>query len=158
MRIAAAVVGVLLVVVYALGSGRWVSTGSDWYLALQQPAWQPPPGVFGLAWAYNFTALAVVCVVMAWRGAPIAVWSFLGIFAVSIALAIGWAYLFYGPHALVAAAICLTLTAAVTVALVAIAWSQVVWLGVVLIPYAIWLIIATSLSWGYVALSPLPTR
>lgn len=152
MRIAAAVVGILLVVIYALGSGRWVTTTSDWYVALQQPAWQPPPAVFGLAWAYNFTALAVVCVVLAVRGTPGAIWTFLAVFAVTIALAIAWAYLFYGPHALLASAVCLTLAAVITVALVVIAWSQVTWLGIVLIPYSLWLFIATSLSWGYWAL------
>ena len=31
-----------LVVAYAIGSGRWVSAGSSWYLSLEQPAWQPP--------------------------------------------------------------------------------------------------------------------
>mgnify|MGYP007028594314 CR=1 FL=1 len=28
------------------------------------------------------------------------------------------------------------------------------WLGWVLVPYVLWLAIATSLSWGYVALNP----
>ena len=37
-RIGAAVLAVALVVVYAAGSGRWVTTSSDWYSSLQQPS------------------------------------------------------------------------------------------------------------------------
>lgn len=153
MRIVAGVVGILLVVVYALGSGRWVTTSADWYLALDKPWWQPPGAVFGLAWAYNFSMLAIACTVLAWRGTPSRTWAFLGLFAASIALAIAWAYLFYVPHSLVASAICLSLAALLTVGMVVIAWGQVTWVGIALLPYVVWLWIATSLSWGYVDLS-----
>jgi tryptophan-rich sensory protein len=63
-RLAAAVAAVGLVVLYAFGSGRWVATGSSWYQSLEQPSWQPPGAVFGLAWTYNFLALGVVGVAM----------------------------------------------------------------------------------------------
>ena len=152
-RIAAIIVALLLVVVYAVGSGRWVATGSSWYLALEQPAWQPPPAVFGLAWTYNFIVLAVVGVVMSTSAPGPRVAVFLGALAVSIALAIGWAYLFYVPHSLVAAALCLSACALVTILPVALAFLERPWLGVILLPYQAWLLIATSLSWGYVALS-----
>lgn len=153
MRILAVVISVLLIGIYAFGSGRWVSTSSDWYLSLQQPAWQPPNAVFGLAWAYNFTMLIVVGILMSLRAPTPALVTFLVLLAVSIALAIGWSYLFYGPHALVGSAICLTLCAVVTVAIVVVAWSQAWWLGAVMLPYLLWLAIASSLSWGYVALN-----
>jgi translocator protein len=152
-RIAAAVVAVGLVVVYAAGSGRWVSTGSAWYQSLTQPAWQPPGAVFGLAWTYNFTALGVVGVAMS-LGAPAArVAVFLAALSLTIALAIGWAYLFYVPHALVGAAVALTACALLNLVPLALAFAERPWLGLVLVPYQAWLVIATSLSWGYVALS-----
>jgi translocator protein len=152
-RIAAVVVAVTLVVLYAFGSGRWVSTGSTWYQSLAQPAWQPPGAVFGLAWTYNFIALAVVGVAMS-LGAPAArVVVFLTVLGVTIALAIGWAYLFYVPHALVGAAVALTACALLTVVPLVLAFAERPWLGWALVPYQAWLVIATSLSWGYVALS-----
>jgi benzodiazapine receptor len=153
-RVVAAVVAISLVLGYAIGSGRWVSTGSSWYLSLQQPAWQPPPAVFGLAWSYNFIVLAVVGVAMALQAAPTRVTAYLVAFAVSIVLAIGWAYLFYVPHSLVASAIALTLAAVVTVIPVGLAFAERAWMGWLLVPYLAWLAIATSLSWGYVALAP----
>jgi tryptophan-rich sensory protein len=72
---------------------------------------------------------------------------------VTIVLAIGWAYLFYVPHALVPAAVALTACALLTLAPVVLAFAERPWLGWILLPYQAWLVIAASLSWGYVALS-----
>ena len=147
------VTAVVLVIVYAVGSGRWVSTGSAWYLSLEQPWWQPPPWVFGLIWPYNFIMLIVAGIVVS-RSAPSGrVITFLVLLATTVALAIGWAYLFYGPHELVWAAIALTAAAVLTLPVVGIAFGQALWLGLVLLPYQVWLFLAASLSWGYVAKS-----
>jgi tryptophan-rich sensory protein len=151
-RVAAAIAAVGLVICYAIGSGRWVGTDSGWYQSLQQPAWQPPGVVFGLAWSYNFIVLAVVGVSMAAVGAPVRVATFLVTLAASIALAIGWAYLFYVPHDLVAAALCLTFAAVLTILPVWLAFMERAWMGWLLVPYLAWLFVATSLSWSYVAL------
>lgn len=152
-RLVAVVVTVALVVAYAVGSGRWVTTGSAWYLDLRQPPWQPPPPVFGVAWAYNFLAIASVGILLSWRAPATRVTVFLAVLAVSIGLAIAWAYLFYGAHSLTAAAVALTGCALLTVVPVTVAFLEQPWLGAVLIPYQVWLVIATSLSWGYVVLN-----
>ena len=152
-RTVGVVLAIGLVIAYAVGSGRWVTTGSAWYLSLEQPAWQPPPAVFGLAWAYNFTALAVVGVAMALMAPAGRLAAFLALLAASIVLAIGWAYLFYVPHALVPAAAALTACAVVTIAPVVLAFAERAWLGWLLVPYLLWLGIASSLSWGYVQLA-----
>ena len=152
-RLLPAAVAALLVVVYAVGSGRWVATSGSWYSSLTQPAWQPPPAVFGLAWTYNFLILGIVGVLVALRAPLPRTITYLIVFAVSIACALAWAYLFYGPHQLVAAAAFLTACAVVTIGLVVLAWGQEWWLGVLLLPYLLWLAIASSLSWGYVHLN-----
>lgn len=54
---------------------------------------------------------------------------------------------------LTAAAVALTACALLTVAPVLLAFAQRGWLGVVLVPYLAWLLIAASLAWGYVALA-----
>lgn len=144
---------VLLVVIYAVGSGRWVATASDWYQSLSQPPWQPPPPVFGLAWSYNFLVLAIVGVVLSLQASTGTVGWFLGLFAVSIGFALAWAWLFYGPHDLTAAAVALTACAAITIPMVVLAWREQWWLGALLVPYQAWLIVASSLSWGYRSLN-----
>ena len=50
---------IAIVVVYALGAGRWVSTDAGWYRSLVRPPWQPPDAVFGIIWPYNFVMLGV---------------------------------------------------------------------------------------------------
>jgi tryptophan-rich sensory protein len=70
----------VLVVVYAVGAGWWVSVEPGWYRSLVRPWWQPPDAVFGIVWPYNFAALVaagwalvgaaaltVPLVVVAWR-------------------------------------------------------------------------------------------
>jgi tryptophan-rich sensory protein len=142
---------VILVVVYAIGSGRWVSTGSAWYLSLEQPWWQPPPWVFGLIWPYNFLMLIIVGIALSLQAPPGRVAALLVLLAATVTLAIAWAYLFYVPHELTWAALALTAAAVLTLPIVGIAFGQAVWMGAVLVPYQIWLFLATSLSWGYVA-------
>lgn len=149
LRVVGAVVAVAIVIVYAVGSGRYVSTNSAWYFSLNAPPWQPPNAVFGLAWTYNFLALAVVGVLLALRAEARTVVAYLTVFAVSVVLALAWSYLFYVPHQLVAAAIALSLCAIATIPMVVIAFSQQQLLGWLLIPYQAWLVIASSLSWGY---------
>ena len=78
-------VSTAIVVAYAIGAGRWVSTDADWYRSLIKPSWQPPDVVFGLIWPYNFVMLAVAGVVgLVWKmkladvalqqAAPIGAW------------------------------------------------------------------------------------
>ena len=142
---------IITVVVYAVGSGAWVSTGGAWYVALDKPWWQPPPWVFGVIWPYNFVALAVVGSVIAWTAAPARVIAVIALLAVTVALAIAWAYLFYGPHELTSAAVALTSAAVLTLPIMVIAFAQRWWLGLLLVPYQVWVALAASLSWGYVA-------
>ena len=62
------------------------------------------------------------------------------------------AYAFYVPHRLDLAAILLGGAAALTWVLVLVAGRQLTWAGWLLVPYAVWLTVATSLSVGYWAL------
>lgn len=154
-RIVAAIAGVLIVLAYAGLSGRWVGTDSGWYLSLQQPPWQPPPIVFGLIWPYNFIALIVAAIWLSLNAAPRTVAAFVVLIAISVVFALTWAYQFYVPHNLGIAAVALTLAAIATLPAVTLAFTERWWLGALLLPYQVWLIIAASLSWGYRALNPM---
>lgn len=151
-RVLASIAAVALVVGYAVGSGIWVSANPGWYASLARPAWQPPDVVFGIIWPYNFIALAVVGVLVARRGTAGTVAAWLGVAAVSVAFALSWAYLFYVPHRLTAAALALAGAALLTAALVAITWTVTRGGAVALLPYLIWVCLATSLAFGYARL------
>lgn len=153
-RLLASIGAVLLVLVYAIGSGVWTASSPGWYAGLTRPGWQPPDFVFGLIWPYNFLALAVVGVVVAQRGSPVAVSTWLAVAAASVACALAWAYLFYVPHRMEAAALALGAAAVLTAVLVAVTWPVTRGGAMALLPYLVWVSLATALAVGYARLNP----
>lgn len=149
MRIVAAVASTMIVLIYAAGSGVWVSSGDSWYRSLSQPPWQPPDIVFGLIWPYNFLALIVAGLVVSLAGTSGQRWVWLAGLAVSVAAALGWAYSFYIGQELWLAAVLLALAFLFTVPIVIVAWRTNWWAGLILLPYAAWVAVATSLAIGY---------
>jgi benzodiazapine receptor len=138
-----------LVVIYAVGAGRWVSTDADWYRSLVRPPWQPPDVVFGLIWPYNFVMLAVAGWVVAGRDSRTEHLVWLASLALSVAAALAWAWLFYVPHSLTASGYALALATLLTLPLVVVAFRASTALGVALVPYQVWLAVATTLAFGY---------
>jgi tryptophan-rich sensory protein len=153
MKLAASSIGVALVLIYVVGSGLWVNTGDGWYRGLNQPSWQPPDFIFGIIWPYNFIVLGYAAVIVSNRLGTALVATYLSVFAISVACALTWAYQFYRPHNLEAASTALTCVAVLTIALVVIA-SRASWpLALALMPYQIWVSIASFLSWTYARLN-----
>jgi tryptophan-rich sensory protein len=153
MKLVASSIGVALVLIYVVGSGLWVNTGDGWYRGLNQPAWQPPDFIFGIIWPYNFIVLGYAAVIVSNRLSTALVATYLTVFAISVACALTWAFQFYRPHNLEAASTALTCVAVLTIALVVIA-SRASWpLAFALMPYQIWVSIASFLSWSYARLN-----
>jgi tryptophan-rich sensory protein len=153
MKLVASSIGVALVLIYVVGSGLWVNTGDGWYRGLNQPAWQPPDFIFGIIWPYNFIVLGFAAVIVSNRLGAALVATYLTIFAISVACALTWAFQFYRPHNLEAASTALTCVAVLTIALVVFA-SRASWpLALALMPYQIWVSIASFLSWSYARLN-----
>ena len=142
-------VSTALVVVYAVGAGRWVSSDPGWYRSLVRPPWQPPDVVFGLIWPYNFVMLAVAGWAVAGRESRSEHVVWLASLALSIAAALAWAWLFYVPHSLTASGYALALATVLTVPLLVVAFRASLLLGVALLPYQAWLAVAASLAFGY---------
>ena len=153
IKAAGSIAGIALVLIYAIGSGLWVNTGDNWYRSLNAPKWQPPDFIFGVIWPYNFIVLGVAAVNVSQRLSTGWVITYLSIFAVSIACALTWAYQFYQPHNLSAASAALTLVAILTIPLLIIAFKVSVGIGLLLVPYQIWVSIASFLSWNYARLN-----
>jgi tryptophan-rich sensory protein len=149
MKLVASSIGVALVLIYVVGSGLWVNTGDGWYRGLNQPSWQPPDFIFGIIWPYNFIVLGYAAVIVSNRLSTALVATYLTVFAISVACALTWAYQFYRPHNLEAASMALTCVALLTIPLVVIA-SRASWpLALALLPYQLWVSIASYLSWTY---------
>ena len=108
-RTVVGIIGTIIVAVYAIGSGRWVATDAQWYQSLPRPAWQPPGFVFGLIWPYNFAMLIAATWIVANRLSTTHQLIWLASLTLSVAAALSWAWLFYGPHSLHAASLMLVL-------------------------------------------------
>ena len=150
-KLIAAAVGILFVFIYAFGSGIWVSSSPGWYASLNRPAWQPPSAVIGLIWPYNFTVLGVTSYQVSRSLNKFENITWLVFFGLSIAAALTWAYQFYVPHNFLNASIALTSAAVLTLPVLFLTFRATLTMGLLLVPYQIWVAIAASLAWGYLA-------
>jgi len=149
MKLVASSIGVALVLIYVVGSGLWVNTGDGWYRGLNQPAWQPPDFIFGIIWPYNFVILGIASYQVSKSLTRIENVSWLVFFGLSVVAALNWAYQFYVPHNFTLATISLGLTALLTLPVLFLTFKASRVMGLLLIPYQIWVIIAATLAWGY---------
>jgi tryptophan-rich sensory protein len=148
-KFAAAAIGIILVLIYAFGSGVWVSSSPGWYASLNRPPWQPPSFIFGIIWPYNFIMLGVAAVNVAQSLTRTQSVFWLSFFAASVAAALMWAYQFYVPHNLSLAALALSLAALLILPVLYLTFKASILIGLLLVPYQIWVAIASTLAWGY---------
>ena len=153
MKSLLSVTSVVIVFIYAIGSGLWVNTGDNWYRLLNQPSWQPPDFIFGLIWPYNFVILGFASVAVANKLSTANAIIYLSIFALSVAAALTWAYQFYRPHNLYAASIALAVVAILTLPMLYFIYQASVPLFFATTIYQLWVITATYLSFTYARLN-----
>ena len=143
------VLGTVIIAIYVIGSGRMVATDAEWYRSLPRPSWQPPSSVFGIIWPYNFAMLVTATWLVASRLSTANQMIWLLSLALSVTAALTWAWLFYGPHLLLASGFALVLATVFTIPLLVIAFRVSPVLGFAFLPYQLWLAVATSLAFGY---------
>ena len=146
------VLGTVIIAIYVIGSGRMVATDAEWYRSLPRPSWQPPSSVFGIIWPYNFAMLVTATWLVTSRLSTANQMIWLLSLALSVTAALTWAWLFYGPHAILASGFALVLATVFTIPLLVIAFRVSPVLGFAFLPYQLWLAVATSLAFGYAAL------
>ncbi len=147
--------GVALVLSYATaGIGGALTEIGPWYYALKQPAWKPPDAAFGVIWSLIFT-LCAISGALAWRAAETArlrrrVLVLLGSNAV---LNIVWSALYFKLHrpdwALIEVVFLWLSIAALIVGL----WRISRWASALLVPYLVWVSIASALNLATVQLN-----
>ena len=147
-RIASAVLGIVLVLIYAGGANYW-NQPDGWYQSLQKPSWQPPGFIFGIIWPYNFVVIGIVLWAIASQAKPALVAVSLVLFAASVFFALRWSYLFYFQHNFSGATASLLTTTLLTLPILFITFSTSWKLGIALLPYQIWIGIATALNYNY---------
>lgn len=143
----------LLINFGALALGAFLMGGSpaenEWYQSLNQAPWTPPGWVFGAAW----TTIMVCFSVFLWRAsAPDqkgGTMSLINVFLLQLVLNIGWNPVFFAWHR---TGLALVIIAALTILLffwMMYGFKKFKGFGWLLVPYFLWLVIATSLN-GYI--------
>ncbi len=137
----------------AVGGG--LTTIGPWYRGLHKPAWTPPDVAFGVIWTTIF-ALAAVSGVTVWRAARSTVtreW-IIGLFALNGFLNILWSLLFFRLQRPDWALIEVMPFWLSILALVVVFWRVSRTASLLIVPYLVWVSIATLLNYDIVHLNP----
>lgn len=127
--------------------GFFTQTGvtSEWYASFNKAPWTPPGWVFGAAWTAIMICFAVY-MAFATKGTK-NVRFLMGLFIIQWILNVSWnPIFFYFQQVLLGLIVISALTLLVTILLFRY-WSDLKWKSVLIFPYFIWLLIATSLNW-----------
>jgi tryptophan-rich sensory protein len=143
---------VLLVILCfaAAGLGSLVTAPSipTWYAGLNKPWFNPPNGVFPVAWSVLYALMAVAAWI-AWRQPAADTgerWKRLIPFFVQLVVNVAWSFAFFGAHSPLAGLI------AIVLLIVCILWTIGSFAQVsrgaaaLLVPYLAWVLFATALN------------
>ena len=138
----------------ALGAAVVASSVDTWYAELAKPAFTPPDRLFGSVW----TVLYVLMAIAAWR-----VWRAadrdtrrgpLTLFALQLALTLGWTVVFFGLQK-IGAAVATIVVLDVGVVVTTLAFRPIDrWAGLLMVPYLAWVAFATVLNIAIWRLNP----
>jgi tryptophan-rich sensory protein len=120
---------------------------SDWYIGLYKAPWTPPGWVFGAAWT---TIMICFGVYMAY------LWSveenkslLIGLYAIQLLLNIGWNPIFFHYHNVLGGLVLISGLTMLIGFLLFYYFPELKLKSILIAPYFIWLLIATSLN-GYI--------
>lgn len=126
----------------------------EFYAALNQPAWAPPPTVFGPVWSVLYAMMCVAAWLTVRQLGLQAARPALRLYAAQLLLNAAWTWLFFHWHTgALALAEVLVLLAAVVATAVAF-WRAKPLAGWLMLPYAGWVAFASALTLAMWRLNP----
>lgn len=138
---------------FASASSGSVFKPGSWYAGLNKPSWTPPnlafPIVWGLLFAINAWAGWLVWETVG-TGSPLA----FGLYVVSLMLNAGWSWLFSGRHRMDLALVNVGLLWLSLAAIMVVFWDIRPFAAVLLVPYIVWVTIASALNLRMLQLNP----
>ncbi|MCR9171403.1 MAG: tryptophan-rich sensory protein [bacterium] len=134
--------GALAIGAFLMGEGPM----SEWYQNANKAPWTPPGWVFGAAWTFIMICYSVYMGV-AWH--RISKTKLIGVYSVQLIFNIAWNPVFFYLHDVEMALLIIGF-------LTLLIWTQLFifqkvmkgW-SLLVLPYAVWLVIATSLNWYF---------
>lgn len=133
----------------ALAIGAFLMNGEtsgEWYSKLNKAPWTPPGWVFGAAW---FTIMALFSFYM-WKMVDIIKvklrQSFIIVYMIHLVLNIMWNPVFFNWHMISLGLVVISMLTVLVFYFLIKGFKTKWYLGALVLPYAIWLCIATSLN------------
>jgi benzodiazapine receptor len=130
----------------ALALGSWLMDGgstSTWYMELNKAPWTPPGWLFGVAWSFIMLCFSFYMAYL-YKALPTITVKIL--FAVQFVLNVSWNYIFFNQH-LVGLGLLVIVLLTILIAVFLFSYNKQQRLkSLFILPYLIWLCIATSLN------------
>lgn len=126
----------------------------SFYSQLAQPAWAPPPWLFGPVWTVLYAMMAIAAWLV-WRSGGFRTNGIaLSFFLAQLALNTLWSWLFFAWHRGALAFVDIVLLWVLIVATLVFFWRVRPLAGALLIPYLLWVGFATALNYSLWQLNP----
>jgi translocator protein len=136
------------------GALAGVGGGNAWFAALHKPPVMPPAWVFGAVWSLIYILLgASLAMLLHAQGAAKrrpALW----LFALTIALTLGWPFVFFALHKLAPALSLIAALLVLAVVLVFLLWRIRMVAALLLYPFIGWLMFAGALDYQLIGMNP----
>ena len=131
----------------SLGVGRFLmgnGAKSEWYLSLNKAPWTPPGWVFGVAWSVIMICFSIYMTQLYTidKSAQVII-----LFLVQVLLNVGWNFTFFNQRKVVVGLVIITLLTLLMIYFLFEFYSQLQVISLLIAPYVLWLIIATSLNY-----------
>lgn len=129
-----------------LALGSWLMNNgpnTDWYLNLTKAPWTPPGWVFGAAWTSIMICFSIYLIFLFTKNYN---QKKLLLFSIQFILNVSWNYLFFNKHEIFISLISIILLTALIFFLFFHYYKELNKVSYLLLPYMIWLCIATSLN------------
>jgi len=146
MKITRAIFLFLFINFSGLAIGSWLMDGgptSRWYTTLNQAPWTPPGIVFGIAWTTIMVLFSVYLGILFQRENSVRTRIFYGL---QVLLNVSWNFIFFNQHLVLLALINIVLLTAIVFYFFFKGSKKNTKIKYLLLPYMIWLCIATSLN------------
>jgi len=118
--------------------------GSDWYMELAKAPWNPPGWAFGAAWTFIMLCFAPYMTI-AWKTTTSHTTLSLA-FSLQWILNVSWSPVFFYYRQIPAALLIIISLTIVIGAMLLLCWPRIKLWSLLLVPYLLWLIVATSLN------------
>ena len=130
----------------ALGIGSLLmgnGAQSEWYLSLNKAPWTPPGWVFGAAWTTIMICFSIYMAQLYTNDKSTLV---IGLFIIQVILNVSWNYMFFNQHKVGLGLVIITLLTLLILYFLIRFYGQLQLFSLLIVPYVLWLIIATSLN------------